>query len=159
MCHSVGGRGIAGGEEPTHPWMLRTRVDGVVRRWREGELAPTRSGYTSLAEERFRSCCPYGGRQSEILSPCSSSRWRGCAVRARGCGCCGAHAEKPPGEKVRRPPQMVGMVSSKKEHTRWTTVVFTVKSIHCLDKWWLPAGCEPSAGVDAGARSEGADSR
>jgi hypothetical protein len=55
VCHSVGGQGIAGGEEPTRPWMLRTRVDGVARRWREGELAPTRSGYTSLAEERFRS--------------------------------------------------------------------------------------------------------
>ena len=38
--------------------------------------------------------------------------------------------------------------------------MYSLSSLSILiDKWWLHAGCELSAGVDAGAGSEGADSR
>jgi hypothetical protein len=128
VCHSVGGRGIAGGEEP-RPWMLRTRVDGVVRRWREGELSPH-------AVRLHQSCgrkvqVPYGGRQSEILSPCSSSRWRGCALRARGCGCCGAH-EKPRGKRCEMAADTLYRFTTSYGHVRWVMCVRAVARGVCI---------------------------
>ena len=100
MCHSVGGRGIAGGEEPTRPWMLRTRVDGVVRQLREGELSPH-------AVRLHQSC----GRKVQVLLPEPEGASRRSCLLVVVRGGAGAPCElgvvvvavrtlkKPPGEK------------------------------------------------------------